>query len=965
MRFDDFDNETKYRIYESSRNNLILRMNKDGSTPGDYDDNCANLVGMIEQKMDALGLGMQPAIDTRPLQRETPVTIDFTIAGNEHLKYENKSKHEIEKMEQEEKVKKLQEQLTAALAANPVSATQQQINDLSNQIKGLQEKLNECNQKRNQALRDLQACNNSEALMESSLEKALEGAALYRQIIIALETNGFVTQDDYERDENIPNDQRKLLTSKAMQRLKRAYFENPLMYASRDTMLPATTKNNKEILKALQKIRDIAGMRSQNQDIILSEGSDETAFKYFENLGEIYKFLKSKFPTQFPDDPSQANLQEFYDNYKQLRGQNPANTADLEKKISELNTCNSSLNEMKQALNVNNEDDIKKLKEKMDSYANIKNSLLDNNYLTANDIDASGNITADALETLLEDHIRNPVKNTANEPAKIDDQNDALKLMDDLFKIASEVDTDIDTGPALFKYFKTLQEVLTQLNNGKIDYDVHQDEDQVQQIIANLQGKKNTPSPQEASSEALKALEALELEKGKLVKEKLEIESRLNELKISTQTEISELTNSVAALKSAVELSKTAGATNCANVNAIFDNILNHLDLYSSDEFETVLTDESNTFLETHKDIQKHVVQIQEHIDQFKDNDKEGLATKLNNLEIATVQKFNDYKNVHKEQTREILNQQKIIQKQQQGKQDLLERIDELQYNLASYEDSEGIFLNDRRLLLGKRDDSPDLRKAKEDYDYVLKFMTHMPSKNFEVKRSNSLNFPKALLALFAKKYITRNEGIEFYKLVQKSIHPERRNLWKDGVLTIVKTDLKAFGVNEYKAAYEHFNAETVIDLFTRTGQTIAQKYKMTETKSVTSDNMEQAIKNMFKAIQETLAPPTTEEERRMYAIREMSSAPGDVHDLSPVSYSAPEDVRGLRPVSYSAPDIFEEIGTKYSSRDSEQDREDVTRMSMPPTESSDVTRMSMSPGLTGPTEADYTLQAENEVMLG
>ena len=66
MRFDDFDDETKYRIYESSRNNLILRMNEDGPATGDYNDNCTNLVGMIEQKMDALGVGLYDAILSRP-----------------------------------------------------------------------------------------------------------------------------------------------------------------------------------------------------------------------------------------------------------------------------------------------------------------------------------------------------------------------------------------------------------------------------------------------------------------------------------------------------------------------------------------------------------------------------------------------------------------------------------------------------------------------------------------------------------------------------------------------------------------------------------------------------------------------------------------------------------------------------------------------------------------------------------
>ena len=122
MRFSDFNDETKYRIYQASRDNLIKSMNANRGgallTRKNYENECARLVASIEVKMDELNdnntkWGMDDAKHSRPKYYEKPVTIDFNVKGNEKLEYANKTRKEIDEMKTA-KIEKLKKELQKA-----------------------------------------------------------------------------------------------------------------------------------------------------------------------------------------------------------------------------------------------------------------------------------------------------------------------------------------------------------------------------------------------------------------------------------------------------------------------------------------------------------------------------------------------------------------------------------------------------------------------------------------------------------------------------------------------------------------------------------------------------------------------------------------------------------------------------------------------------------------------------------
>lgn len=105
MRFSDFNDETKYRIYQASRDNLIKSMNDNRvGTPlaTDYKIECQRLVGSIEEKMDELNgthlFGYVNAVDSRPEYNDVHVKIDYNVEGNQNLEYEGKTRKEIDEM---------------------------------------------------------------------------------------------------------------------------------------------------------------------------------------------------------------------------------------------------------------------------------------------------------------------------------------------------------------------------------------------------------------------------------------------------------------------------------------------------------------------------------------------------------------------------------------------------------------------------------------------------------------------------------------------------------------------------------------------------------------------------------------------------------------------------------------------------------------------------------------------------
>lgn len=142
MRFDDFNDKTKYSIYEASRNSFILRLNEDLASSTtiidrtEYESNCSNLVDMIEEKMDSLNaravLGQNAAKYSRPPRADVPGRLDLTTEDNKSLKYENKSTDEIEKM-------KLQEEINALRASTSGAASTGTNQDLQTAQRELQE----------------------------------------------------------------------------------------------------------------------------------------------------------------------------------------------------------------------------------------------------------------------------------------------------------------------------------------------------------------------------------------------------------------------------------------------------------------------------------------------------------------------------------------------------------------------------------------------------------------------------------------------------------------------------------------------------------------------------------------------------------------------------------------------------------------------------------------------------------
>ena len=116
MRFNDLPADLRWNMYRTSRDKLITDFKESGQTP-EMQDTLRSLIASIVEKMDHLRnteLGGDDG-DYDEYQHNTSydpvvkITVDET---NEMFKYENKTKHEIDKM-------KLQDRINALIANTP------------------------------------------------------------------------------------------------------------------------------------------------------------------------------------------------------------------------------------------------------------------------------------------------------------------------------------------------------------------------------------------------------------------------------------------------------------------------------------------------------------------------------------------------------------------------------------------------------------------------------------------------------------------------------------------------------------------------------------------------------------------------------------------------------------------------------------------------------------------------------